>query len=87
MRPDFICEVLSASNASVDQVDKFRAYAEHGVPFYWIGDPERKILTVYRLEDAGCAVALQAKAGETVRAPPFEAVPLAVGLLFGEDPD
>jgi hypothetical protein len=32
-------------------------------------------------------VALQAKLGETVHAPPFEAVALRVGLLFGEDPD
>jgi Uma2 family endonuclease len=87
IRPDFICEILSESNAAADQVDKFRVYAASGVPFYWISDPSRKILTVYRLDGAGYAVALQAKHGETVHAPPFEAVPLRVGLLFGDDPD
>jgi Uma2 family endonuclease len=87
VRPDFICEVLSESNAATDQVDKFRVYASSRVPFYWIGDPQRKILTAYRLEGTAYAVALQAKAGETVHAPPFEAVALRVGLLFGEDPD
>jgi Uma2 family endonuclease len=86
-RPDWICEILSESNAATDQVDKFRVYASSGVPFYWIGDPSRKILTVYRLDDATYAVALQAKHGETVHAPPFDAVPLRVGLLFGDDPD
>jgi Uma2 family endonuclease len=87
VRPDFVCEILSESNAATDQVDKFRVYAASGVPFYWIADPSRKILTVYRLEGAGYAVALQAKHGEVVNAPPFEAVPLRVGVLFGDDPD
>jgi Uma2 family endonuclease len=45
VRPDFICEVLSESNAATDEVDKFRVYASSGVPFYWIGDPQRRILT------------------------------------------
>jgi Uma2 family endonuclease len=87
VRPDWVCEILSSSNAATDQVDKFRVYAESGLPFYWIADPERRILAVYRLEGPTFSVALQAKAGETVSAPPFEAVPLRVGLLFGEDPD
>jgi Uma2 family endonuclease len=87
MRPDFVCEVLSESNAATDQVDKFRVYASSGVPFYWISDPERKILTVYRLQGGVYAVALQAKQGEIVHAPPFDATALRVGLLFGEDPD
>lgn len=86
-RPDFVCEVLSPSNAATDQVDKFRVYASSGVPFYWICDPERKILTVYRLEQESYTVALQTRAGETVHAPPFEVEALRVGLLFGEDPD
>ena len=87
LRPDFICEVLSESNAATDQVDKFRVYASSGVPFYGIGDPGRKILTIYHLEGATYTVALQAKHGETVHAPPFDAIALRVGLLFGEDPD
>lgn len=86
-RPDWVCEILSSSNAATDQVDKFRIYASSGVPHYWIADPERKILTVYRLEQSECVGALQAKHGETVNAPPFEAVALRAGLLFGEDPD
>jgi hypothetical protein len=40
-----------------------------------------------RLEGSGYAVALQAKHGEIVNAPPFDAVVLRIGLLFGDDPD
>ena len=87
VRPDWICEILSESNAATDQVDKFRVYAANGIPFYWIGDPTRRILTVYRLDGSGYGVALQAKHGEVVNAPPFDMMPLRVGLLFGEDPD
>ena len=87
IRPDWICEILSTSNAATDQVDKFRLYASSAVPFYWMGDPERRILTVYRLEQSGYAVAVQAKHGEVVRAPPFEEVSLSVGEVFGDDPD
>jgi Uma2 family endonuclease len=87
IRPDFICEILSESNAATDQVDKFRMYAASGVAFYWIADPARKILTAYRLDGGGYAVALQAKQGEVVNAPPFDAIALRVGLLFGDDPD
>jgi Putative restriction endonuclease len=75
------------SNAATDQVDKFRVYAAAGVPFYWIADPERRILTVYRLERASYSVALQAKQGESVHPPPFDVMSLRVGLLFGDDPD
>jgi Uma2 family endonuclease len=86
-RPDWVCEVLSSSNAVTDQVDKFRVYAAAGVPFYWIADPERRILTVYRLDGTSYSVALQAKQGEISHAPPFDTLSLRVGLLFGEDPD
>jgi Uma2 family endonuclease len=87
IRPDWVCEVLSASNAATDQVDKFRVYAGCGVPFYWIADPERRILTVYRLVGTVYSVAHQAKQGAIVHAPPFDAVSPRIGLLFGEDPD
>jgi Uma2 family endonuclease len=84
-RPDWICEVLSPSNASTDLVDKFRLYAASGVPHYWIADPERAVLTVYRLGARGYEVALQAKRGELVRAEPFEAVESTVDALFGDE--
>ena len=87
-RPDWVCvEVLSKSNASTDLVDKFRVYERCGVPHYWIVDTDHAVLTVYRWASGQYVVALQAKAGETVRAEPFDAIELKVGTLFGEDVD
>lgn len=83
--PDWICEVISASNARTDLVDKFRVYQRSRVMHYWVVDPDREILTVYRLQDSGYAVALQAGRGEVVRAEPFDSVDLRVDVLFGDD--
>lgn len=87
IRPDWICEVVSESNATIDTLMKVRRYHQAGVPHYWLADPKTKSLTVYRHTDEGYLHVLAAEAGETVRAEPFDAIELRVGLLFGEDPD
>jgi Uma2 family endonuclease len=83
VRPDWACEVLSRSNARRDLVDKFRVLKEAGVTHYWIADPEERILVVHRLESTGYLVVLTAGSGETVRAEPFDTVPLDLDDLFG----
>jgi Uma2 family endonuclease len=85
LRPDWVCEVLSPSNASNDLVTKLRVLHRAGVPHYWIVDPERQLLTVHRWEPAGYLLALTAGRGETVRAEPFDAVELPLGVLFGDE--
>ncbi len=87
LRPDWVCEILSPGNRRRDLFEKMAIYREAGVPHYWIVDPEEQLLTVYRLEPAGYLVALNAGATDRVRAEPFDAVELPVGLLFGEEPE
>ncbi len=86
IRPDWICEVLSPSNARVDRIKKLRKYHQAGVPHYWLLDPSEQSLTVFRHHEAGYIMVLSAERGETVRAEPFDAIELAVGVLFGDDP-
>jgi len=85
LRPDWICEVLSRSNARNDLVKKMRAYHRTGVPHYWIVDPDRQTLSVYRWTADGFLMALMAEPGERVRAEPFGDVDLDVGALFGDE--
>lgn len=85
LRPDWICEILSPSNASADRVEKRQTYFLAGVPHYWIIDPAEATLEVFRRTDIGYALVLAAHAGERVRAEPFEAVEIAVDELLSAD--
>ena len=85
VRPDWVCEVLSRSNARNDLVKKMRVYHRCGVPHYWIVDPEEETLAVYRWTADGYLVALLAEGGERVQAEPFGDVELDVGALFGDE--
>jgi Uma2 family endonuclease len=82
-RPEWVCEILSASNASNDTVRKLRTLHRAGVPHYWLLDPERLTLTVLRWTSEGYLEPLTATADETVHAEPFEAIELALAEIFG----
>lgn len=86
LRPDWVCEVVSSSNANDDTVKKLRLYHRVAVPHYWLVDPRDATLTAMRWHPDGYVTLLRAERGELVRAEPFEAVELAVGTLFGDDP-
>lgn len=85
IRPDWICEILSPTNATTDLVDKLDLYRRFDVPHYWIVDPVTETLTVHRLTPDGYLIALRAGREATVRAEPFEAIELRVGTLFGDE--
>ena len=48
--PDFIVEVLSKKTAKTDRTTKFQDYAAHGVPEYWIIDPQNQTVEQYWLQ-------------------------------------
>lgn len=87
VRPDWICEVVSESNRTIDTVKKLASYHQAGVPHYWILDQVERSLTVHRHTPDGYLIALRAEAHERVRAEPFDAVELHVAVLLGDDPD
>ncbi len=50
--PDLVIEILSPGSENVrrDRVAKRQLYGKHGVAAYWLVDPERRALEVYRLQ-------------------------------------
>lgn len=82
-RPDWVCEILSSSNASNDTVKKLRVLQKHGVPHYWLLDPDAGTLRVLRWTAEGYLEVLSATADETVRAEPFAATELSLRAVFG----
>lgn len=85
--PDWVCEIVSTSNARQDKIVKMRAYHEARVAHYWIVDPRDETLAVYRWTADGYLYVLGASRGERVRAEPFAAIEISVGVLFGDDED
>jgi Uma2 family endonuclease len=82
--PEWVCEVLSPSTASLDRVKKLAVYAREGVAFAWLVDPIAQTLEVMRLDD-GHWVLLSAHAGtEIVRAEPFADTELRLAALWAD---
>ena len=86
LRPDWMCEVVSPSNAKRDTIEKLRLYHRAAVPHYWLVDPQDATLTVMRWSSDGYITVLRAQRGETVRPEPFQHIEIAIGTLFGDDP-
>lgn len=51
--PDVVVEILFAGGSDRDEHLKRRLYERHGIPEYWVVDPEIGYVTVWRL-DSGC---------------------------------
>jgi Uma2 family endonuclease len=85
IRPDWVCEILSPSNAQNDLVRKLRTLQRACVPHYWLVDPSNKTLTVLRFTPDGYLTALTAGGSDIARAEPFEAVEIHLVRVFDED--
>jgi Uma2 family endonuclease len=82
--PDWICEVVSPSNAAQDRVGKRNLYALSGIPYYWLVDPDARTLEALRL-DLAARTWVEVGAyddGALARIAPFEAIELEVRRLF-----
>jgi Uma2 family endonuclease len=82
--PDLVLEVLSPSTAALDRGLKMETYARHGVPEYWIVDPERQAIEVYRLDSMAGAYrcAATCRRGERATTPLLPALAVEVAQIF-----
>lgn len=84
-RPDWVCEILSPSTARFDVVQKQRSLHAHGVPHYWLVNPEHQTLAVLRHGADAYVNVTNAGIGDVVRAEPFDAIELDIAELFGHE--
>jgi Uma2 family endonuclease len=84
--PDWLCETLSPSTAKLDRTKKLRVYARERVPHVWLVDPKRKTLEALKLRGSSWITRATYRAHERVREEPFEAVEIALALLWGQWP-
>lgn len=86
--PDWVCEILSPGHERKDTVTHFLGLQRAGVAFYWILAPEDRALIAYALDNDGYRTVFTAEGPEETaakaRIPPFEAIEIDLGLLFGD---
>lgn len=88
LRPDWVCEVVSPSDARRDTVIKFRDYAQAGIPYYWLVDLKQRSLVALALQGDAYVVQAEAHKGRPLRqAAPFELVEIAMEVLFRGVPE
>lgn len=84
LAPDWACEVLSPSTMKIDRSDKLTIYARERVGHVWFVDPLARLLEILRLHGARYEILATHKDDESVRAEPFDAVPLDLGALWAD---
>lgn len=84
LAPDWVCEVLSPSTAATDRAEKLPVYARERVPHVWLVDPLVQTLEVLRLDGDGYRIAGVWRGEAAVRAEPFEAIELMLGVLWAD---
>jgi Uma2 family endonuclease len=82
--PFLLVEVISPGRAHYDRTVKAQRYAAHGVPHYWIVDPEARRLECFRLGEGHYALQAAGTGNDVVEVPDLPAlgIPLAT-LWFG----
>jgi len=82
--PDWACEVLSPTTATLDRTRKMPIYARSGVAHLWLIDPTARTLEVYRLDGGRWLVASNHGGSTSVRAEPFALLELDMRRWWGE---
>ena len=82
--PDWICEVLSPGSFRFDRKQKMPIYADQGVRNAWLVDPVERTLEVFRLVENRWLLLATFADDERVRAEPFDAIELELGLLWAD---
>jgi Uma2 family endonuclease len=69
--PDVVIEILSPNGSDRDERLKRRLYERHGIPEYWIVDPDLGYVTVWRLESGRYEMRAKLDRSSTLDHPDF----------------
>ena len=82
LAPDWVCEILSPSTATIDRAKKLRIYAREQVAHAWLVDPIARTLEVLRLENGRWTLLATHVGAEVVRAEPFTEIDFELASLW-----
>jgi Uma2 family endonuclease len=80
--PTLVVEILSPTTTLIDRSTKHQLYARHGVPFFWLVDPEGRSVDAFVLGPQGYSLAVRASGSEPVSPPPFPDINLIPASLW-----
>jgi Uma2 family endonuclease len=79
--PDLVVEVLSEDRA-IDLKIKRKLYARHGIPEYWVVDPDANTVQIYRLRKNPRAPVQTFGIHESLESPTFPGLRIPLAPLF-----
>jgi Uma2 family endonuclease len=81
---DCLVEIGSKSTRKRDETIKRRLYEERGVSEYWVIDPERDVIRVYRLDGGrfGRPTELSREAADVLRTPHLDGLEIPLERVF-----
>ncbi len=82
LAPDWVCEILSPSTASLDRTQKLAIDAREAVGHAWLIDPIARTLEILRLEARRWTPVVTYAGDAVVRAEPFDAIEFNLGELW-----
>jgi Uma2 family endonuclease len=69
--PTLVVEILSPSTTNIDRSTKHQLYRRFEIPYYWIVDPEARIVEAYGLAEGTYQLLERASGAAAVALPPF----------------
>jgi Uma2 family endonuclease len=80
--PTLAVKILSPSTTLTDRGTKRQLYRRHGVPYYWIVDPEARTVEAFGLGEGEYRLLARAWGTEPVALPPFPDLAFAPASLW-----
>jgi len=80
--PTLAVEIISPSTTGIDRTTKRQLYARYGVPYFWLVDPEARMIEALVLEAGTYALAVRAAGSKPLGCPPFPDLGLVVDRLW-----
>lgn len=80
--PFLLVEVVSPSRPWLDRDVKARRYAAHGVPYYWIADPESEQLDCFSLAGGQYVLEAAGRGNDVVSVPSSSALRIELATLW-----
>jgi len=84
LAPDWVCEVLSPGTAADDRAEKLPIYAEYGVVYAWLIDPQLRTLEPFENNAGKWHLLTTLNDQGRVSLSPFDAIAFDLSLLWAD---